>query len=129
MTRLQDIPVYTEGTGIMDDAQMLDAVIYELKQLMDAYIASEKTGAIDIRSLPLSKMAQQKLQDKLGIGEVEAKAHLSGDTEVHETAFSGVWWVTHKNSDDKVIAEQPNQPTSFDRLTDRKWAEGIVDGI
>ena len=49
MTRLEDIPVYTEGMDIKDDEHMLDAVIYELKQLMDTYIASGKTGASDQR--------------------------------------------------------------------------------
>jgi len=105
MTHLQDIPVYTEGIDGQDDAHMLEAVIHELKQLMDAYISTDKTGAIDIKSLPLSKKAYQALKQKLSKGEVEAKAKLSGDTEIYETAYSGVWWVTHKNIDDKVIAE------------------------
>ena len=105
MTRLEDIPVYTEGMDIKDDEHMLDAVIYELKQLMDTYIASGKTGAIDIRSLPISEIAHKKFQDKLGFGEVEARARLSGNTDVYETALSGVWWVTHKNNDGKIIAE------------------------
>jgi hydrogenase-1 operon protein HyaF len=105
MTRLQDIPVYTEDMGSQNDADMLDAIVYEIKQSMDAFIQTGKTGVIDIRSLPLSEKARHELKKKLGRGEVEAKALLAGDTEIYETTYSGVWWVTHKNLDDKVVAE------------------------
>jgi len=103
---LQDIPVCSEGLNLNDESHVLDAVILQIKQLMDVFIVSEKTAAIDLRSLPLSRKIHDELKERLGVGEVEAKVKLSGDTEVYETAFSGVWWVTHKNSNNKIIAEQ-----------------------
>ena len=85
---------------------MVEAVIQELRQLLDAWLLQGEQGVIDIKSLPLSASGYQRLKQLLGRGEVSAKAVLAGDTEVYETGFSGVWWVTHKNADDRVLAEQ-----------------------
>ncbi|MCW9013510.1 MAG: hydrogenase expression/formation protein [Gammaproteobacteria bacterium] len=106
MTRLQDIPVNTEITGLDAECNMVDAVLHELKQLLDAYLSSGETGVIDIKSMPLSATDYDSLKQRLGNGEISATASLAGDTEIYETALSGVWWVVHRNIDDRVLAEQ-----------------------
>ena len=78
MTRLQDIPINTEMTGLGAEGNMVDAVVNELKQLMDAYLASGDTGIIDIKSMPLSAVAYERLKQRLGTGEVSATASLAG---------------------------------------------------
>ena len=103
MTQLQDIPVNIELAG---GADMVDAVIHELKQLLDDYLHTGKPGVIDIKSIPMSSSDYEDLKQRLGRGEVTAKARLAGDTEVFETAFSGIWWVIHRNIDDRILAEQ-----------------------
>ena len=41
----------------------------------------------------------------MGKGEVEAIITALGPTHVSETLIPGVWWVTHKNSNEEVINE------------------------
>lgn len=105
MGHLEDIPVFTNLDLSHEDRSMVDAVIIELLQLMDNYLLTQTAGAVDIKSLPLSDDACSLLKSKMGLGEVNAVVRLSGDTEVYETAFSGVWWITHKNIDGRVLAE------------------------
>ncbi|MCW8956116.1 MAG: hydrogenase expression/formation protein [Gammaproteobacteria bacterium] len=105
MGHLEDIPVFSSLDLNHEDRSMVDAVIIELLQLVDSYLLTQAAGAVDIKSLPLSGDAYQLLKSKLGLGEVNAVVSLSGDTEVYETLFSGVWWIIHKDTDNRVIAE------------------------
>lgn len=106
MTSIGDIPVQMEFASAEPVDTMVQAVLNEILQLMDAYLEKGERGAIDIRSLPLSPESHQQLQQTLGRGEVQVTANLSGATEIYETAYAGVWWITHRNMDDKIIAEQ-----------------------
>ncbi len=45
------------------------------------------------------------LESTLGKGEVSAEIHALGATRIRETAIHGVWWVSHCNSGDEVVAE------------------------
>ncbi len=105
MTYINDIPVHVESGTINDDNGMVAAVLNEIFQLLKAYIDTYEEAAIDVKSLPLSDNGYRQLKQQLGVGEVTAVAQLSGDTEVYETAYAGVWWVTHRNIDDKIIAD------------------------
>lgn len=105
MTSIGDIPVHTEFESPQDAGSMLEAIINELLQLMDNYLATGQQAAIDVKSLPLSPQDYQQLQQTLGRGEVNISARLAGDTDIYETAYAGVWWITHRNMDNTVIAE------------------------
>jgi len=102
MGHIEDVPVYSYPANGRDDQSMVDAVIIELLQLIDSYLLTQAAGAVDIKSLPLSKDAYQKLKETLGKGEVSAVVSVSGEIEVYETAYTGVWWIMHKN---REIAE------------------------
>lgn len=106
MTSIGGIPVQMEYAPSAAVNTLVQAVINEILQLMDACLGSGEGGAIDIKSLPLSAEDHQQLQHTLGKGEVQANAELSGSTEIYETAYAGVWWITHRNMDGKIIAEQ-----------------------
>ena len=100
---LEDIPVYTES--MQPPSQMVEAVLQELIQLLDAYLQDGQVGAIDIKSMPLSETDYEELKQQLGQGEITVYASLGGASNIFETQFAGVWWVTHHNMDDKRIAE------------------------
>ena len=63
------------------------------------------TNFLDIKSLPLTANDLEQLRLILGRGEVEAIITALGPTHVSETLIPGVWWVTHKNSNEQVINE------------------------
>jgi hydrogenase-1 operon protein HyaF len=80
-------------------------ILHEIEALLNELVASGKTAAIDLRSLPLLAGDYARLKEILGQGEVSATLEALGATQVRETAIHGVWWVTHYNSDATIIAE------------------------
>lgn len=115
--------VVTSGVIVMNDFRQIPAselpdteedfsisgpLMVALRELMDMVISLVETGAtnfLDIKSLPLSPGDLEKLRTVLGEGEVEVIVNALGPTHIHETSVPGVWWVTHKNSNEEVISE------------------------
>lgn len=99
MNSLNAIPVRTEpATGNVQP--LLHEIRHALKRLSEG---AEGT-AIDLRSLPLAPGEQERIEALLGEGEVRAELQALGPTEIRETAYAGVWLVTHRNADGAVAA-------------------------
>ncbi len=81
------------------------AVLREIETLLTVLVEKGEEGSIDLSSLPLTPEAYDLLEETLGEGEVTAEVSSLGVTRVHETGIPGVWWVTHYNEDDDVMAE------------------------
>jgi hydrogenase-1 operon protein HyaF len=98
---LVDIPVKTldKPTG------MASALLVELHGHLNRLLTSGETHLIDLKSLPLSEADINELADLLGVGEVKATISSIGSSSIRETAYSGIWWVTHYGDDDKVLSE------------------------
>ena len=99
---IEDLPDAEEDFTLSEDLQAV------LQLLMDMVISLVETGAsnfIDLKSASLAHDDHEKLKLILGEGEVEAIITALGPTHVVETLIPGVWWVTHKNSNDEVISE------------------------
>jgi len=107
MNEFRQIPV-TILPDSDDEVTITGPVRAILQEVMDMVIALVETGAtnfIDLKSLPLAPGELEQLRLVLGEGEVEAIVSALGPTHIHETLVPGVWWVTHMNSNDEVIAE------------------------
>jgi hydrogenase-1 operon protein HyaF len=106
MNNLRGIPIAIAG---VDDGLTLcgnaDPILHEIQSLLNDLVESGKSASIDLRSLPLLPGGYEKLKEVLGQGEVSATLEVLGATHVRETAIHGVWWVTHYNSDETIIAE------------------------
>jgi hydrogenase-1 operon protein HyaF len=81
------------------------SVLHEAQRLLDALAADGSTGAIDLRSLPLTAADREQLESLLGRGEVRADLDLAGRSEVWETAYPGVWWIRHLGAGDRLASE------------------------
>lgn len=81
------------------------AILAELETSLQALLASGREHSIDLRSLPLAPGELEYLKDTLGDGEVRVEVDALGSSRVVETRIHGVWWVTHRNSLDDVMAE------------------------
>ena len=84
---------------------MAGSVLHEVLRLLNALAEDDSTGAIDLRSLPLTAADRTELETLLGRGEVHAELNLAGRSEVRETAYPGVWWIRHLGADERVAAE------------------------
>jgi len=107
MNEFRQIPV-TVLPDTDEDISISGPVRALLQEVMDMVIALVETGAsnfIDLKSLPLAPGELEQLRMVLGEGEVEAIVDALGPTHIHETLVPGVWWVTHRNSNDEVVAE------------------------
>ena len=81
------------------------AILSEIASLLEKLAASGETGLIDLKSLPFSPGEYEQLRFALGRGEVSARLDAIGDSEIIETHFPGVWWVTHYNVEGDIVAD------------------------
>jgi hydrogenase-1 operon protein HyaF len=99
-----------EAQEAQDPAMMRNgntvAILHEVASLLDTLATTGQPGAVDLRSLPLLPGDYDDLQTHLGNGEVKATIEALGPTEVRETQYAGVWWVTYYDSDRKVMADR-----------------------
>lgn len=88
-------------------AGVVDAVLRDVVQLLTALARNpDFSDAVDLHSLPLTDDDRDQLRQWLGRGEIEASFDLAGPTRVHETAFAGVWWVRHNDTQGRAVLEQ-----------------------
>jgi hydrogenase-1 operon protein HyaF len=80
-------------------------LLHEIASLLALLVEQGRTGAIDLRSLPLTAADRSYLRARLGAGEVRAEVCALGSSEVRETAYRGVWWITHRDEAGQPTAE------------------------
>ena len=96
---LSDIGVRIDSLPADAAAQdMARAILTEIDALLARLVASGESAAIDLRSMPLKPGDLAALRKLLGSGEVHALVQVAGPSEVQETRYPGVWWVTHMAS-------------------------------
>ena len=85
---------------------MARSILAEVARMLEALVESGATGAIDLRSLPLTEADLEQLEEGLGRGEVVAELDLAGRSAVWETSYAGVWWIRHRGAGDKISSEE-----------------------
>jgi hydrogenase-1 operon protein HyaF len=80
-------------------------LLHEIRHALVKLLDDGGSTVIDLRSLPLAPGEEQQLLDELDHGEVYARMHVLGPTEVVETRYPGVWVVVHFNNDNEVIGK------------------------
>lgn len=99
MSSLDAIPVTAElATGNVEP--LLHEIRHALKRLADG----EDGTVIDLQRLPLAPGEDERIEEVLGQGEVRAEINALGPTLVQETSYPGVWLVTHRNTEQVVVA-------------------------
>ena len=84
---------------------MVQAVLNELIDQLQNFSNNAHPHVIDITSLPLTQQDKQELETLLGRGEVQITLSTIGESQIYETAYSGVWWIKHFTPDEKIISE------------------------
>lgn len=99
MSSLDTIPVTTEvATG------NVEPLLHEIRHALRRLARGEKGTTIDLQRLPLAPGEEERIERTLGVGEVQAQVDALGPTLIQETSYPGVWLITHKNTDDVVVA-------------------------
>lgn len=101
---LQNIPVKTESAEACSIGS-LRALLAEIAAGLQKLVQKGNASCIDINSLPFAPGEYEQLRAALGDGEVSARIEALGVSEIRETRYPGVWWVTHYNVEDDIIAD------------------------
>jgi len=99
MSSMNAIPVNVEPfTG------NVQPLLHEIRHALRRLAGGEEGTTIDLRALPLAPGEEARIEETLGQGEVRAELQALGPTVVQETAYPGVWLVTHRNTEDRIVA-------------------------
>jgi len=82
----------------------VEPLLHEIRHALKRVAAGQDGTTIDLRSLPLAPGEEERIENVLGEGEVRAELDALGPTVVQETSYPGVWLVTHRNSEQEVVA-------------------------
>lgn len=101
---IEQIPVrvLAPDSGLSGNAWPL---MMEIAEMVRALVDSGETAAIDLSSLPLTPADREWLKERLGSGQIHVTLEAEGLSSLDETACPGVWWVTHRDTRDRVMAE------------------------
>ncbi len=105
MDNLERIPIVVPGPTDPGTPLNALAILEQIDSMLDALAASGKADGIDLGHSPLTPEDHRFLTQILGRGEVRAELDSLGRSEIRETAVPGVWWLTHRNQDGKVLGE------------------------
>jgi len=101
---LKDIPIYVQA-GEDYSVGNIRALLTEIAARLEKLVSDGETGMIDLNSLPLAPGEYEQLRQTLGQGEVSARIEAIGPSEIIETRYPGVWWVTHYNVEGDIVAD------------------------
>ncbi len=96
---IKAVPADTHSVG------NVSAILNEIACRLEELSSRNSPSLIDLKSLPFSPGEYEQLRIALGSGEVSARLDAIGASEIMETQFPGVWWVTHYNVEGDIIAD------------------------
>jgi len=99
---LADIPIQAMDGGLTGNGR---ALLIEVADRLARFAAGGEAHVIDLSGLPLSEADRDWLRRELGEGEVHVRLAAAGESILHETAYSGVWWVEHRNEQGRRMSE------------------------
>jgi hydrogenase-1 operon protein HyaF len=101
---LKDIPIHAQAEEAYSVGN-IRALLVEIAARLEKLDADGETGSIDLNGLPLAPGEYEQLRQTLGQGEVSARIEAIGASEIIETHYPGVWWVTHYNVEGDIVAD------------------------
>ena len=81
------------------------AIISEIEVCARRFAETGEGTLIDLRFLNAMPEEREILLNLLGRGEVQVIMESLGRTDIHETAVSCIWWVTHRNHEGETLGE------------------------
>lgn len=78
-------------------------ILHEVTHALRRLLEKQEPTVIDLASLPFGPGELEKLEERLGTGELAAELNALGESRIRETAYPGVWWIEHRNADGEVV--------------------------
>jgi len=78
------------------------SVLVEIQHGLEMFHKNGDKTAIDLASIPLTAFERNRLFELLGQGEVSIHLSSLGESEIHETNFSGVWVIKHRDEQEQI---------------------------
>lgn len=105
MTYRNVIPIVSVS-GNIDEGERGNAVplLHEVRHALVRLLESGEPSCIDLRAIPMGPGDEAALEVALGVGEIEVSLNALGPSTLQETAFPGVWLVTHRNEADQIVS-------------------------
>jgi hydrogenase-1 operon protein HyaF len=100
----QTIPIYAQADEACSVGN-IRALLSEIAAFLEKLVETGETGMIDLNCLPLAPGEYEQLRQTLAQGEVSARIEAIGPSEIIETRYPGVWWVTHYNVEGDIVAD------------------------
>jgi hydrogenase-1 operon protein HyaF len=100
----QTIPIYAQSNEA-NSVGNIRALLAEIAARLEILADRGETGMIDLNSLPFAPGEYEQLRQTLAQGEVSAHIEAIGPSEIVETRYPGVWWVTHYNVEGDIVAD------------------------
>lgn len=97
-------PPRVKNFDFLGDDGLVDALLTEVADNLRNLLSHQRPGSIDLLGLPLSPTCLATLEARLGVGEISASLHVSGESLIRETAFPGVWWTRHADETGRIVA-------------------------
>jgi hydrogenase-1 operon protein HyaF len=91
------------GVTVESDTGNLPLLLNELRHALERLLADGTPHAIDLRAIPLAPGEEERLLGALGQGELAAELEAQGRSEIRESAYPGIWCVTHHDGAGSVV--------------------------
>jgi len=101
---LKNISIHVQAEEVYSVGN-IRALLAEIAARLEKLDNNGESGMIDLNSLPFAPGEYEQLRQALGQGEVSARIEAIGPSEIIETHYPGVWWVTHYNVEGDIIAD------------------------
>jgi hydrogenase-1 operon protein HyaF len=105
MSGLNEIGVKVITPAVSGHSGNALAILHEVTEALVRLADSGETALIDLQGLPLTPEDYELLCESMADGEVHARIDAIGPTEVRETRYPGVWWITHYNTEGDIVAD------------------------
>lgn len=80
-------------------------ILGEIARLLESLLETGEGGSIEVTDLAMTEEDYDLLDETLGRGEVHAEVSGAVQVQAVETGIAGVWWITHLNAQDEIMAE------------------------
>jgi hydrogenase-1 operon protein HyaF len=98
----QFIPIHNNDSRSVGNIR---ALLTEIAERLEKLNRDNETGMIALNCLPFTPGEYDLLRKRLGRGEVSVRIETAGYSDIIETQYPGVWWVSHYNIDGEMIAD------------------------
>lgn len=79
-------------------------LLHEIRHALERLADLGETTVIDLRAIPFGPGDEAELEAALGRGEVTATIEAMGPSTIQETAFPGVWLLTHRSEAGEILS-------------------------